>query len=105
MQVLTFWDAGNGALYIAVPPDSIQLTTLLSRALSEALGSPLALPLEPLLGVPPEGLPSVCQGLGLGPAAMGGEHFFGPEWLGHCHNSISLHLALMPLKPAYAGRR
>lgn len=76
MQVFNFWDASSGALYIAVPPDSIQVATLLSRAISEALGSPLTLPLEPLLGVSPEGLASVCQGLGLGSFAVAGELVF-----------------------------
>eukprot|EP00884_Botryococcus_braunii_P020229 jgi/Botrbrau1/6890/Bobra.67_3s0009.1 len=108
-KVLTFWDAGNGALYIAVPPDSIQLTTLLSRALSEALGSPLALPLEPLLGVPPEGLPSVCQGLGLGPAAMGGGSWSAQAGAGAGKVGAQLlphdaRLAMLrPLRPFAAG--
>lgn len=72
-QVLTFWDAKSGALYIAEPPDGIQLADLLSRAISEALGSPLMLPLSSFIAVPPGGLPAVCQDLGLDAASSPGE--------------------------------
>lgn len=55
--------AQSGAVFIADPPAGVRLATLLSRALSRALHSPLALPLEPLLSCAAADLQSVHQAL------------------------------------------
>ncbi|BDA44284.1 probable Sacsin [Coccomyxa sp. Obi] len=49
VQVYDFTSAQGDAILVADPPAGIQLPTLLSRALSRTLHSPLALPVEPLL--------------------------------------------------------
>ena len=50
-------------LCVAQPPEGISPATLVASALSWALGSPLRLPLEPLLACNPDTLPRLQQTL------------------------------------------
>ncbi len=69
-----FTSTASGALFIADPPPGIQLATLLSRALSRALRSPLALPLEPLLSCAAADLPALREALLPAAATTSGEY-------------------------------
>ena len=69
-----FTSTASGAVFIADPPPGIQLATLLSRALSRALRSPLALPLEPLLSCAAADLPAVREALLPAAATTSGEY-------------------------------
>ena len=60
-QVYEFQDAGSGMLCIAQPPKGVPVASLVASCLSRALGSPLRLPLEPLLTCSPEALPRAQQ--------------------------------------------
>ncbi len=62
-QVYEFTSSQGDAILLADPPAWIQLSTLLSRALSRTLHSPLALPMEPLLSCAAADLPVVRQAL------------------------------------------
>ena len=48
-------------LCIAQPPEGVPVASLVASCLSRALGSPLGLPLEPLLTCSPEALPRAQQ--------------------------------------------
>lgn len=72
MQVYEFTAPQSGAIFVAEPLGGMQLATLLSRVLSRALHSPLALPLEPLLASPAADLPSLRQALLPGSATTSG---------------------------------
>ena len=50
-------------LCVAQPPAGVSAASLVASALSRALGSPLRLPLEPLLTCSPEALPRLQQAL------------------------------------------
>ena len=70
MQVYEFQDASSGMLCIGKPPTGVSAASLLASALSRALGSPMRLPLEPLLGCSPENLLTLQRtlfGSGIGP--------------------------------------
>lgn len=51
LQVYEYFDSSSGIMYVAVPPPGLPLSSLLAQVLSRALGSPLTLPLHPLLEV------------------------------------------------------
>ena len=89
-QVYEFTSPQGDALFIADPPAGIQLPTLLSWALSRALHSPLALPLEPLLSCTAADLSVVRQALlPASPTTCGGvpassllaSHMFVSTWV------------------------
>ena len=70
MQVYEFQDASSGMLCIGKPPIGVSAASLLASALSWALGSPMRLPLEPLLECSPENLLTLQHtlfGAGIGP--------------------------------------
>lgn len=70
MQVYEFQDASSGMLCIGRPPIGVSAASLLASALSWTLGSPMRLPLEPLLGCSPENLLTLQHtlfGSGIGP--------------------------------------
>ena len=50
-------------LCVAQPPTGVSTASLVASALSRALGSPLRLPLEPLLACSPDSLPRLQQTL------------------------------------------
>ena len=62
-QVYEFHDKHSGMLCIAQPPSGVPAASLLASALSWALGSPIRLPLEPLLTCSPESLPKLQRTL------------------------------------------
>ncbi len=62
-QVYEFQDAQSGMLCVAQPPQGVSAASLVASALSWALGSPLRLPLEPLLTCNPDSLPRLQQTL------------------------------------------
>ena len=62
-QVYEFHDKHSGMLCIAQPPSGVPAASLLASALSWALGSPVRLPLEPLLTCGPESLPKLQRAL------------------------------------------
>lgn len=62
-QVYDFTSSQGDLILIADPLAGIQLSTLLSRALSRALHSPLVLPMEPLLSCAAADLSVVRQAL------------------------------------------
>ena len=62
-QVYEFQDAHSGMLCVAQPPQGVSAASLVASALSWALGSPLRLPLEPLLTCNPDSLPRLQQTL------------------------------------------
>ncbi len=63
LQVYEFQDAQSGMLCVAQPPQGVSAASLVASALSWALGSPLRLPLEPLLTCNPDSLPRLQQTL------------------------------------------
>ena len=67
-QVYEFQDAHSGMLCVAQPPQGVSAASLVASALSWALGSPLRLPLEPLLTCNPDSLPRLQQTLVWRPA-------------------------------------
>ena len=72
-QVYEFHDTHSGMLCIAQPPSGVPAASMLASALSWALGSPIRLPLEPLLTCSPESLPKLQRalygnGAGIGPS-------------------------------------
>lgn len=76
-QVYEFQDASSGMLCIAQPPKGIPVASLVASCLSRALGSPLRLPLEPLLTCSPKALPRAQQVL-FGSGASQGMLDFSP---------------------------
>ena len=62
-QVYEFHDTHSGMLCIAQPPSGVPVASLLASALSWALGSPIRLPLEPLLTCGSESLPKLQRAL------------------------------------------
>ena len=63
LQVYEFHDTHSGMLCIAQPPSGVPAASLLASALSWALGSPVRLPLEPLLTCSLESLPKPQRAL------------------------------------------
>lgn len=95
MQVYEFHDAQSGMLAVAQPPKGVSAASLVVSALSRALGSPLRLPLEPLLACSPEALPTLQHTL-FGPGPGHSEHPLLPYYedilsqCGLCHTACHL---------------